>query len=214
MPPHDHQAPTPRPLTTADIALQFGLWLDGIMKAQDIRNFELVEMAARIGGTFKPGHVNHWRNGDNTAAPKHAIIIARALGLDPVEALRAAGHDPIADEMERRGGREATTPKEREKEFARQWSDWIHQVAPGGDISVLVDASHGDISQSDVAEWTIARHAATSTAAALAAKLLGADPFEALRHSGHGPLADEIQAINAMLRETTGVVHAHRGDVA
>lgn len=44
--------------------------------------------------------ISKWRNGEHSASPESALIIARVLDRDPVEALRAAGHHTIADQID------------------------------------------------------------------------------------------------------------------
>lgn len=58
-----------------------------------------VDLVKRSGGAFQTGHVAHWTNGDNTASAEAVLLIARIVGRDPVEALRAAGHHTLADQI-------------------------------------------------------------------------------------------------------------------
>lgn len=43
--------------------------------------------------------ISKWRNGEHGASPESALIIARIFQRDPVEALRAAGHHTVADQI-------------------------------------------------------------------------------------------------------------------
>lgn len=119
MPREDRQA------RTARIARQFGQWLDQTMTDQNIRNFELVERAAAFGGTFKVGHVGHWRKGHNTANPENVITLARALNQNPLVALRMAGHDEIAAILEQYGAKLAA-PGERATSARRVQGNQAH----------------------------------------------------------------------------------------
>lgn len=201
-----------RRVRRAKIALQWGQWLTEAMDAENVRTFELVARGGRLGGTFESGGVTHWRNGDNTADADQAVIVARALRRDPIDALRASGHDALADEMESRAGQDATS----RREIALQWSAWVHERARerGTELAVLVDANPGGITYADIADWTLAKRAATSPAAIRAAIVLGADPYDALHASGHGRLAEQIQAINAAGRTNAAESRATNGKPA
>lgn len=57
------------------------------------------DLVRKSNGAFGTGHTTKWTNGDNSASPEHVLLIARILDRDPVEALRAAGHHTIADQI-------------------------------------------------------------------------------------------------------------------
>lgn len=59
------------------------------------------DLARMSNGAFGTGHTTKWTNGDNTASAEHVLLIARLLERDPVEALRAAGHHALADQIVR-----------------------------------------------------------------------------------------------------------------
>ncbi len=61
-----------------------------------LRPADLVRMSDNAFGT---GHTTKWTNADNTASAEHVLLIARLLKRDPVEALRAAGHHTLADQI-------------------------------------------------------------------------------------------------------------------
>jgi hypothetical protein len=72
-------------------------WLAPAMAQASIDVKTLVERARREGATFDKTNVSRWLNGEKNAEPAHAAIVARILGRDPDEALRAAGHDALAN---------------------------------------------------------------------------------------------------------------------
>lgn len=47
--------------------------------------------------------VSQWANGENAPDANTALAVAQVMGAHDVEALRAAGFDPVADRIERRG---------------------------------------------------------------------------------------------------------------
>lgn len=81
----------------ARIGRQWGQWLRTAMTENATDTKTLVERARQAGASFDRSNVSKWRAGDNTADPTNAVLIARVLGLDPDKALRAAGHDALAD---------------------------------------------------------------------------------------------------------------------
>lgn len=48
--------------------------------------------------------VSQWANGENAPDANTALAVAQVLGAQDTEALRAAGFNPVADRLERRGG--------------------------------------------------------------------------------------------------------------
>lgn len=77
-------------------ALGWGTYLKQARTARGKRPKDLVDAAAAIGEKLTPGQISNWENGRNPASPEAARLVARILDLDPVEALREAGHDDWA----------------------------------------------------------------------------------------------------------------------
>lgn len=78
----------------AETAQAWAAWLNAAMAA---RHLEPKDVIASAGGAIDKGSLSHWMNGTNPASPEGAVIVARVLDRDPVEALRAAGHDILAE---------------------------------------------------------------------------------------------------------------------
>jgi hypothetical protein len=76
---------------------EWAQWLAPAMAEPPIDVKTLVERARREGATFDKTNVSRWLNGEKNAEPGHAVIVASVLGRDPGEALRAAGHDALAN---------------------------------------------------------------------------------------------------------------------
>lgn len=75
-------------------------------------------------GAIDKGSLSHWMNVKNPASADGALAFAQALDLDPIEALRAAGHDAhakaFANAVERAYTRRiAQLDAEREARLAR-----------------------------------------------------------------------------------------------
>lgn len=80
-------------------------WLVRTRTARGKRPIDLVEAARAVGEKLTTGQISNWEGARNTASPESARLVARLLRADPVEALRAAGHDDWADfAAELRGG--------------------------------------------------------------------------------------------------------------
>lgn len=92
----------------AATARTWGLWLaDALSDAADnphdpIDTKTLIERARALGATFDKSNVSHWLAGDTSADPANAVLIARVLHQKPADALRAAGHTLLADELDGR----------------------------------------------------------------------------------------------------------------
>lgn len=80
---------------------EWALWLDHAMKNPPTTVKALVDAAGKRGATFDKTNVSRWLRGEKNADPTHAVIVARTLGRDPADALRAAGYDTMADEFAR-----------------------------------------------------------------------------------------------------------------
>lgn len=72
-------------------------WQQWITEKMDAAGVTGADIERLTGGEITPGTVSYWKSGKNGAAPDKAIQVARVLRVSPVEALRAAGHDSIAD---------------------------------------------------------------------------------------------------------------------
>ena len=101
--------------------------------ARGKRPKDLVDAAAAIGEKLTPGQISNWENGRNPASPEAARLVARILGLDPVEALRAAGHDDWAEFTESQRDGAPPPPRDEDLEFIaklRESSDpEMHKLA-------------------------------------------------------------------------------------
>ena len=87
------------------VARRWAQWLVRTREARNKRPIDLVEAAAAIGEKLTTGQLSNWESARNTASPESARLVAKLLDADPVEALRAAGHDDWADfATELRGG--------------------------------------------------------------------------------------------------------------
>lgn len=87
------RAKTPRASTPWAQLLQSGLADAGVTAA---------EVAARSERTIPEAAITAWLRGAATPTAMEAVFTARILGIDEVEALRAAGYPKEADEADRR----------------------------------------------------------------------------------------------------------------
>lgn len=104
--------------------LRWTQWLDAAMAETHTDTPTLISRAADRGATFDKTNVSRWRSGATIPRPEHVVIVARVLDRDPVEALRAAGHDVLADAIAELAEREykariAEMDKEIEARVAR-----------------------------------------------------------------------------------------------
>ena len=72
-------------------------WAAWIATALDRMRWTPAAFAAASDGAISRQVASKWLNADHTATAELAIIAARILKADAIEALRAAGHDEIAD---------------------------------------------------------------------------------------------------------------------
>jgi hypothetical protein len=86
--------------------LRFRQWAQPIVKASGLGNTEIAnraqELARRSGdenGGFDKSAVSHWLDGLNVPEPRNALLFARALDADPIDALHAAGHDYLIETL-------------------------------------------------------------------------------------------------------------------
>jgi hypothetical protein len=84
----------------ARTAQHWGNWLRSALTERGMEIKMLVELGNRAGARFEKTAVSKWLAGDNAADPTNAVVIARILGRDPLEALRAAGHHTLADTLD------------------------------------------------------------------------------------------------------------------
>ncbi|HZP53868.1 helix-turn-helix transcriptional regulator [Actinocrinis sp.] len=77
---------------------RWGVWLSRELDEQGKRPADL---ARALGGQVDTSVVSRWRRGDMVPPIERLFPIARFLGKDPREVLRAAGYDAFADEIER-----------------------------------------------------------------------------------------------------------------
>lgn len=79
-----------------ETAQRWGTWLTTAMNQARLEPRDIINRAA---GAIDKGSLSRWMHGENTASVEGALIVARILDRDPVEALRAAGHDAVADHL-------------------------------------------------------------------------------------------------------------------
>lgn len=80
----------------AENARRWGTWLTQAMTRARTEPKDIVNGS---DGTIDKGTVSHWMLGDYGISADNAITVARILRRDPIETLRAAGHEPYADAM-------------------------------------------------------------------------------------------------------------------
>lgn len=95
MPREDRNERRARTAATARI---WAAWLNRAL-ADHQPPLRPADLARMSNGAFGTGHTTKWTNADNTASAEHVLLIARLLERDPVEALRAAGHHMLADQI-------------------------------------------------------------------------------------------------------------------
>lgn len=78
----------------AENARRWGLWLTQAMAQEKIEPKDIINGS---NGTIDKGTVSHWMLGDYGVSTENALVVARILRQPPAEALRAAGHDTLAD---------------------------------------------------------------------------------------------------------------------
>lgn len=72
-------------------------WADWVNNALRTTRRRPTDLANASGGRISRALVSRWTNGDQAASAEFAILTAEILGRDGIDALRAAGHDVIAD---------------------------------------------------------------------------------------------------------------------
>src|SRR5947209_7232830 len=113
----------PRPAGSADRAPaqdttpEWGAWLKQARTARGKRPKDLVDAAEAMGEKLTPGQISNWESGRNPASPEAARLVAHLLGIDPVEALRAAGHDDWAAYTEAQRSGAPARPRDSDLEF-------------------------------------------------------------------------------------------------
>jgi len=118
-----------------EIAQQWARWLKDALAAHQ-PPMAAADLARKSGGALDTGKITHWTNGDNTAAPDSAILVARLLCRDPVDALRAAGHQEIASLAEdlRRDALTAYMNRQEADIEDDPWLRWLDQELEQGAI--------------------------------------------------------------------------------
>jgi hypothetical protein len=133
-----------------DIAKGWAAWL-----TRNLGQMRQVDLVQSSGGALKPALVSRWMRGDHAPSAENAIVVAKILGTDPVETLRAAGHDAMADLVAMRQAgptekdpivrriqdHEALTAEEKAQLVAAYWrrsedvrKDFARQLAMATDI--------------------------------------------------------------------------------
>ena len=72
-------------------------WWQWLSTHLDLARMTPAELVRRSGGEITKSAVSVWKAGKSGVNPDKAILAARILGGSPVEALRAAGHNSLAD---------------------------------------------------------------------------------------------------------------------
>jgi len=118
----------------AAVAEQFARWLREAAARKHMRQVDIVN-ATR--GEIGSGTVAKWWTGENTASPEAAITLARILGEDAIDVLRAAGHDAIADYAAdlRRGDIGALIERELDAIEDDPWLHWLAEERKRGTVS-------------------------------------------------------------------------------
>lgn len=80
-----------------DRAVAARRWRDWLLSEMSRAGLRQVDLVQRSNGQLRPAVVSKWVNGEFTASPEYAIAAAEVLGANAIEALRAAGHNAIAD---------------------------------------------------------------------------------------------------------------------
>lgn len=115
-------------------ARRWAAWLNPALKES---GWIPATLAAQSGGAISRQVASKWTNADHAPVPRLAILTARLLGRDPVEALRAAGHGEIADLAEGRHADpvEALIDRELETLPRNPWLVWLAEEHERGVIS-------------------------------------------------------------------------------
>jgi transcriptional regulator with XRE-family HTH domain len=71
----------------------FAAWLLRTRRIRGKRPIDLVEAAKARGMKLSTGQITNWEKRRNPPAPESARLMAELLDADPLEALRAAGHE-------------------------------------------------------------------------------------------------------------------------
>jgi hypothetical protein len=74
-------------------------WARYLKQALDDAGMTAAELIDKSSGALDSGKVTHWTQADNKASAEGALVVARILGLDPVEALREASQDVLAEAL-------------------------------------------------------------------------------------------------------------------
>ena len=72
-------------------------WWQWLSTHLDLARMTPAELVRRSNGGITKSAVSVWKAGKSGVNPDKAILAARILGGSPVEALRAAGHNSLAD---------------------------------------------------------------------------------------------------------------------
>jgi|GEM_PF-5690992 len=72
-------------------------WADWINNALRTARWRPTDLASASDGRISRSLVSRWTGGEQAASAEFAILTAEILGRDAIDALRAAGHDAIAD---------------------------------------------------------------------------------------------------------------------
>jgi hypothetical protein len=89
---------------TDSSALTWRKWFTDALTAAGKEPADLVRQTEGTAVELRFSTISKWTSGTGGADPERVIIVAQLLDRDTVEALHAAGHHLIAEEMERRRG--------------------------------------------------------------------------------------------------------------
>lgn len=76
-------------------------WRDWLVPAMERAKMRQIDVVRNSNGQLQPAVVSKWVNGEFSASPQYAVLVARILDADPIEALKAAGHHDIVAAMAR-----------------------------------------------------------------------------------------------------------------
>lgn len=92
-------------------------WLIRVRRARGKRPIDLVEAAKALGKKLSTSQITNWEKRRNPASPEAARLVAEILEIDPVVALRAAGHEDWAEYTEAQRGPAPVQPRDEVLEF-------------------------------------------------------------------------------------------------
>ena len=188
---------------------RWSAWLRETAQRQGKRQIDLIKES---GGVLSSATLSQWWDGKYSARPELAILVADLLGASEIAALRAAGHETLAQRMERRGrqGSAAT---------ARRFGAWLRGRARERELTpedfLDITAPEKPFTAETLEGWWIGQQLPDPVNAALLGLILNPDdprgPIDALRAAGYDDLADTAEALRRFqdphVRRAARLVH-------